>query len=354
VSAGGPPYFNCTKLDVADTPGLDPVPVDFDLERGLVVKGRLLDKATGKPVRGRVLYLARDDNPNLKDYTDLGKPQAIAVDPGKTAEDGSFSVIGIPGPGLLCASADDTNRYAPARLDGVKAGLSILQSYNAVVRIDPSEKDGKSLVRDITLEPGRALSGSVVGPDGKPLVGAYAAGLTSVLELFRAPAKLDAASFTAHGLDGKRTRTLVFVHPEKKLGKVQKVGADEKGPLTVRLEAAGALAGRVVDANGRPRAGLKVAASYRAQELLTAFTEAKEYTELPWELYFDYPAWSKVINREVTTDKDGKFRVEGLIPGLEYDLAVGDGPVTEISRESLSVTPGKERDLGDLKSKAEK
>ena len=32
---GRPPYFNSTKRDVADTPGLDPLVVDFDLERGV-------------------------------------------------------------------------------------------------------------------------------------------------------------------------------------------------------------------------------------------------------------------------------------------------------------------------------
>src|SRR5262249_4078766 len=101
VAAGGLPYFNCTKHDVADTPGLAPVTVDFKLERGVAVRGKLLDKVTGKPVRGRVSYVALPDNPNLKDFTDINLPQALASDPGRTKADGSFTVVGIPGPGLL-------------------------------------------------------------------------------------------------------------------------------------------------------------------------------------------------------------------------------------------------------------
>jgi hypothetical protein len=77
---------------------------------------------------------------------------------------------------------------------------------------------------------------------------------------------------------------------------------------------------------------------------------------LPWELFFEYPAWNKVINKEATTDADGRFRIEGVASGLTYDLAAspGEGEAAAASvytREGLSVEPGKTRDLGDLKSK---
>src|SRR5262249_58002373 len=87
VSAGGAPYFNCTKLDVADTPGLEPITVDFELERGVAIHGRLLDRATGKPVSGHVGYMAAPDNPNLKNYSTLGGLQAIANNEGRTKPD---------------------------------------------------------------------------------------------------------------------------------------------------------------------------------------------------------------------------------------------------------------------------
>src|SRR5262249_2979516 len=74
--------------------------------------------------------------------------------------------------------------------------------------------------------------------------------------------------------------------------------------------------------------------------------------ELPVDLRFDYPAWDGLLKVEATTDKDGKFRLEGLVPGLKYSLVEGDrrhafgGKADETAGE-----PGKTTDAGDLSSK---
>src|SRR5207302_1223715 len=126
-----------------------------------------------------------------------------------------------------------------------------------------------SMTCDIALEPGRPVTGSVVGPDGQPLTGVLATGLTAVLpaarfrtRLLEGPLaqKLEAASFTAHGIDPRQPRTLILVHPEKGLAKVQTLRGDEAGPLTVRLEPVGSISGRIVDAEGRPWSGLRLEA----------------------------------------------------------------------------------------------
>ncbi len=343
VAVGSLPYFNATKMQILDTQGLDPLVVDFELDRGIVVKGHLTDAVTGKPVRGRVDYGPAGDNPNLKDFTGFGKPQFLATDPGRTGDDGSFAILAIPGKGQLAAVADDEDAYAVAREDDMR-------QHHVIVRIDVSEKDEKSQSCDIALRPARSLGLSVAGPDGKPVSGAYAAGLHAVWQFGRRTEKLQGDSARVHGLTPGDEHAVVFIHPEKKLAKVQKVTAKDKEPLTVRLEPTGALAGRVLDAAGRPLAGAKVKASYRSQELEEARKAGKDYEGLPWELLFDYPAWAAVLNREVTADKEGKFRIDGLVPGLKYDLGVNDGtPQDVIRRESLAVESGKANDLGDLK-----
>jgi hypothetical protein len=76
----------------------------------------------------------------------------------------------------------------------------------------------------------------------------------------------------------------------------------------------------------------------------------KEAMRLPVELLLEYPQWDKVLNREATTDKDGKFHLTELVSGLRYDLAVNDGQAREITRERLSVESGKSTALGDLKA----
>jgi RNA polymerase sigma factor (sigma-70 family) len=284
VAAGGAPYFNATKLNVPDTPGVEPLTVDFDLERGVAVKGRLLDKATGKPVPGHVGWLALPDNPNLKNFNGSPGPQIIVTDEGRTTADGSFTVVAIPGPGLLTAKADDENRYLAARTEGVKTGSNlIVQEYHALVRVDPRENDPKSLTCDILLEPGGGLAGTVTDPDGRPLAGARAVGLAPVTQLFRGVGeKMPTASFTVSGLRPGQRRALFFIHPEKRLAKVVTIRGDEKEPLTVRLERSGTLAGRVLDAGGRPWAGLKVTVRYNIADLQEAFAAAKENPGLPW------------------------------------------------------------------------
>ena len=347
VSAGSAPYLNCTRMDIADTPGLEPLRVDFDLDRGVAIKGRLTDKATGKPVRGYLSYIPLADNPNIKNFSELGKLQIIASDEAHAKADGLFTVTAIPGPGVLTARADDEDRFLAAEVEGIKLAQGIiLDGCHAVIPVNPSEKDPKSLHYDIALVPGRTVAGTVVGPDDRPLGGARAAGLGATPKFFDpSEGKLATASFTVSGLNPKKSRSVLFIHPEKKLAKMRKVRPDEPGPLTMRLEPTGVLVGRIVDAAGKPLAGLKVSTQLSFKP--------EDYKDLPADLRYNGRLWNQLINKEAMTDKDGKFRLEGLVPGLKYFLNVKNATefLTGYTREDLSVESGKTKDLGDLKGK---
>jgi RNA polymerase sigma factor (sigma-70 family) len=363
VSAGGGkgvPYFDVTKLDIPDTPGWEPLAVDFEMERGVEITGRLTDRATGKPVRGNVHYFTPPTNPNLKDYAAAFELRRILVsDWGRTAPDGTFTVLGIPGPGVLVAGADDVNRFvaidAPKELSALRIYQHPVQPCHALVRIDVSEKDPKSLHHDIALEPARAVPGTVIGPDGKPLAGTHAAGLGAPrVAILADPSRdmprsqgLKTAEFTVQGLSPNGSRTLVFFYPEKKLGKVLKVRGDEAGPLTVRLDETGAATGRVVDARGRPWPGVSVSVqvSYNPED-------AKD---LPATDLFQ-SGIGRLLEAKVTTDRAGKFRVEGLVPGLPYLI---QGSVRNRNGDpfllftwgnlpGLAAEPGKTKSLGDV------
>ena len=99
--AGGPPYLNCNNLDNRRHSRIGSRHGRIALERGVAVRGKLLDKVTGKPIPGQVrVRSGLPDNPNLKDFTDINKLGSDS-NPGKTKADGSFTVIAIPGPGWL-------------------------------------------------------------------------------------------------------------------------------------------------------------------------------------------------------------------------------------------------------------
>src|SRR5262249_43043229 len=125
-------------LDVPDTSGPNPVTVDVELKRAIWIEGNLTDKATGRPLRGYVTDAVRDGNPNLHDYLDFwGGIHGFKP----TNEDGTYRVIGLPGPGqimvrwlegyLLGAERDDEDGMR-VRGDGNPLG-----NYGAFALIDP-------------------------------------------------------------------------------------------------------------------------------------------------------------------------------------------------------------------------
>jgi protocatechuate 3,4-dioxygenase beta subunit len=350
------PYFDVTAM-VKDTAGLEPIVVDFAMESGVVVNGRLTIKATGQPVTGHVSAFTPPDNPNLKDYTTLAGARAFISNWGRVGPDGRFSLLVVPGPNVVTAGADDENAFA--MIDAEKElRKSRINSYpsgatHAVLTINPVSDDPKSLVCDIALEPGRTLTGTLVGPDGRPVTGVHAAGLGApdhhigppLMKGTHRPPLKDAA-FTAHGLQPGRSRAVVFYAAESKLGKIERLSADAAGPVTVRLEPLGGATGRVLDAQGRPMAGLTVTAHFSPG--------GPEADGLPWTELMQNGLYGLLL-REVSTDREGRFRIEGLLPGLRYELTVAQGKIGEgaaaVHRTDLAPEAGKDRDLGDVTAK---
>ena len=88
------------------------------------------------------------------------------------------------------------------------------------------------------------------------------------------------------------------------------------GPLTIKLQPCGSISGRLVDADGVPVVNNR-------------------------RVYFI--SWPHFL----TTDKDGCFHVQGLVPGLGYSI-VDDKRKFQLL-PGVVVEPGKDKDLGDIK-----
>jgi RNA polymerase sigma factor (sigma-70 family) len=341
VTAHGVPYFDVTKSNVPDTPGFDAVTVDFELQRGIEVRGRVLDKVTGKPVRGTVTYMTFADNPHLKR---LAVPRTDAT----IQEDGSFSFAAPPGPGVLAVIADEDNyrKVKPAADWKLVPGINWVPGVaHAIVPIDASEKDGKPTSVEIRLEPAATVNVEVLGPDGKPALAYFAAGLTaSARQNVSWIMQRTSPTVTVRGLEKDTPRTVVVLTADGKLGKAAEVRADAAVPTRLQLEPLSGLTGRVVGADGRPRAGLQVRATFSQK--------GGDGTRLPVQFFMTGATWAAKLEPTAKTDADGKFRLDGLMPGLTYTLVASDDE-GELARREAVMPPaaGKTDDIGELRIK---
>jgi hypothetical protein len=344
----GVPYFDYTHTWVADVAGLGPLETDLVIDRGLELTGRVIDKA-GRPVRAEVFYSPARDNPNAKEYLQ----RVISSDGYRTKPDGSFYLTVWPGKGVLDVRADNGTRYATVDVEKLLTEMGIrsrpIGVVNALLPIDADESKPESLTLTIQLQDGKVRRGTVVGPDGKPAAGVMAAGVGA-----DRPRPLETAEFSVSGIGPTSRRLLLFLDAGKKLGAVQPVVGAETDPLTVKLRPLGSVAGQVEWRGNDPRAGLTITA-------LPMLPRTESYENLPNETLKNQGVfgmmrapWWKLTRRTATTDAEGRFRLDGLVPGLEYTLYISDGDLGEpgtlvTSRSKVTVESGRTTDLGTFR-----
>jgi RNA polymerase sigma factor (sigma-70 family) len=330
------PYFAATVWK-PDGPGLDPIAANFELQSGVVLQGRVTDQVTHKPPRTAVVEYA-PLFPNIHSSRIICNGCSMAASSAVIQPDGCYRLVVLPGPGVVCVAASPRGAYAEAFVD--EPGLASLfhdglnhgdgqrlltaiagtqsklwvNKYNALSLINPEPNAGPLLL-DLTVQPAQRLQGFVIGPDGKPLTGVNVAGLTAMPD----DELLETPSFNVTGLNPRHTRTLVFHHTRKGLGKVLTVRGDETKALTVQLDPCGSALGRLVDQRGKP-----------VPELEVGFVRG---TNGPAIL--------------AKTDRDGRFCVS-LVPLQRYSLRPSSSGRLLRDVGEVAVESGHSKDLGEL------
>ncbi|HEX7449542.1 MAG TPA: M56 family metallopeptidase [Pirellulales bacterium] len=334
------PYFG-TQISVTAAGPMDLPPVEIALDRGLEARGQVVVRPSGERATGRVDYFPLWPN---KHVTALGpQPGGLPAACRGTAmirPDGSYSISVLPGPGVLgfitskqhapaYLSRDDIDRFfGDGQNHGDENSLMVESGnfgprpqmqklYHALMLINPAE-DATELTVDASVEAGRTLTGTVVDPAGAPLAGVKLRGPQNPI----APELLDAPQFSLTGLDPRRPGELIFEHRARRLGALRRVTGDETQPIEVRLAPCGSLTGRLLDDDGEPMPAAKLSLGRSG--------------------YFPH-------DFALETDGEGRFRIDTLVPGLSYDLALGSG--ASFLQRKIIVASGEVKDLGEVRLK---
>ena len=348
----GLPYFSSSH-NVTIPPGTGAVMLDLALVRGVVVEGRVIDRATSRPVRARIGYFPLLDNPIFMDDHPATRKDEFTSMVG-TDMNGHFRLVALPGTGLLGVLSQERGYLTAPPPDGeLTAQIADREGFESNfgssckqyrrIEIPGSVKTItaytrsralQTLTQDFALEPGHTVEVHVDGPEGKPLASVRPL-RTDGLSILEKPD--EAPLFHYVHEDPGKSETLLFLDHSGKLGSALTVDGLEERPIHLVLRPTGTVSGRLVDEQGKPRA-----------HVLLEVSILGERNSNSW--LFDHP-------ERVLTGADGIFHITGVIPDIKYRVDVprtnlrGPGQHKEgyLKATRWSLQPGESVNWGDVR-----
>jgi hypothetical protein len=334
----------------------------IECPRGITFRLKLTDEQ-GKPAEGNVEYYPIDPSPQSEE---LIRPLRVSNWPvmsrAARRPDGTYEGFVLPGPGAVVVQMPNRRAYRPAHVDpkaffepGRKDwpadefnlygthntlmtywGWHNQRDYAAIVLVNPKKGSGP-LELSATVFRDRPRRVSLVDPDGKPVVGAVAH-LFEWEAPYTPQERLRAASFPLTGLLPDRDKPITFVHADRKLVGFLKARGDADTPYTVKMQPWGSVTGKFLDADGKPLVLVNGLGGPVVRN--------------------DDPGGSPF--HTVKLEADGRFRIDGLVPGQSYScvqiwhrLIAAPGLSVKVF-EKLVLEPGEVRDVGDIRVKPPK
>lgn len=352
----------------ADMAQKDRQELNLSLPVGVVVRGRVTEAGTGRPVAGaRVQYRQRNaNNPLLRKgaamlpyintlFLEEGYSRLLVstLDAAISGPDGGFQLAVAPGPGhlfVLGPTSDYLHVETSLReLEGGKPGA--FRYYpNAIIPLDLKPGERASEVK-AELRRGVTIRGRVVGPDGKPakrfmvLCRSY---IPSGWHQWNNSGQNDLdcrdGRFELPGCDPDKPVTAYFFDEENKLGATADLSAKRgDGPEpVVQLQPCGRAVIRCVDLDGKPLAGYGNVVCFQfdpGTHEPPNTASADRPLEGNWFIWWFYKA-----------DAVGRATISNLIPGATYHIISqgGKGPWGSFEPYTLTeftVKSGETREL---------
>ena len=334
------PYFmRDIRVEPSDKPGSAATTLDFELQRGIWITGKVTDKQSGKPVQADLYYFPFLDNKFAQRLPEV-RGNNSRLDSSmmqhrfRSKLDGRYRIVGLPGHAIV-----GVNNAMGPYLTGVGAHaiqgmneqgafatfrnpIQASDSLQMLAEINPSEgEDSVHVIVNFALERGERRVLELVDSDGIPLLDAHVSGHFPTAN-YR-PVRQSLPSVDVVCLKPTEKRKVLIQHLEKKLASVVYVSVDQnENPTIVKLEKAASIRGRLVDANDDPMEGVTVVAGT---------VLIRHHVEIS----------------KTTTDQDGFFMLDSLPGPIDVQLKIqnSDSSLPD-DVTSQRTAAGAEHDLG--------
>ncbi len=343
----------------------DPVTsrADFALPRGILVRGRVREAGTGRAVAGAVVTHQAHERNNP--YFIKGNPNYFNGDEREaiTANDGTFRLGVMPGPGYLLVKGPTTD-YLHEEISAVDLRGELIwpnrRFYpDALRKLDPKPDAGPVEV-EFTLRRGETLRGHVVGLNGEPerdavLFSRWALARYQMTTNYgNFPLVVRGGRFELNGCDPTSSAPALLVDVKKQRGAaVEFVGKQAGKDLEVKLEPCGSATVRFVDGGGKPlRPGSTPA---HLEAVITPGASSADSDDDNDLATRKSPLVADIVMgnaidpdryRDLKVDKEGRMMFPTLIPGATYRVVVFNQP--KKTQIEFTVKSGEAKDLGDL------
>ncbi len=330
--------------------------MDIALPRGVLIRGKVVEKGTGRSLAGSSVQFI--PSPGREDImTDW---QSIVA----SQDDGSFQIAVAPGKGhlLVFGPTPDyileeigSRELVSGRPGGFRTRAHDIITYE----IEPGQGSHEVVA---TLRPARTVKGRVLDTQGRPVDEATILTRLNVAATsthWMAPNGRRLARdgrFELHGLDPEQSVPVIFLDAGRQQGTTVEFSGKQAGeePI-VRLQPSGRARVRFVGPDGKPVAGFNLGFHFEIlvtpgppnlglnkEDQSRRLADAGDLVNIDGQHYLDFPR----------ADADGRVTLPNLVPGATYrisDPSTSDLPEKGVQvRKDFTVKPGETLDLGDV------
>jgi beta-lactamase regulating signal transducer with metallopeptidase domain/protocatechuate 3,4-dioxygenase beta subunit/5-hydroxyisourate hydrolase-like protein (transthyretin family) len=345
----GTPYLIREAEPINWNDNAAPKQVDVSLPRGVLVRGNIVEKESGKPIAGATVQYV----PERANNSHAIKGVIVGWEGIELADvNGHFQIAVLPGPGRLLIHGPGhefvVQETSSDELSSGRPGGERLYA-NAIERINPEPSPG-SVDVTIQLERGGHVKGRIVDEQGDPIAKALVISQLNIhptiLEWRGDSVEATGGHFELSGLSPEKTYQVYFLEPKRRLGAVATLKVGDEDPLIV-LKRCGQATARYVDTDGRPAAGLQPSLKMVATPLSRWFDfKMLELRKLNAENELVANIDRKNYWTGPSTDEDGRITFPALIPNATYQLDRWED-ASYVAKE-FAVASRETRDLGEF------